>query len=115
MTGDRDPGLQALFDAAPRASANSEFVARVVADIDRQRHKTILGWLAAGVLLVPVIWWLTGPVVSTLNLATQLMPDSLIEIETNWLAQIVAPINSVTGAAGLLFLAGWLLYRKISS
>ena len=110
MTDDRDPGLQALFDAAPRASANSEFVARVMADIDRQRHKTILGWLAAAVLLVPVIWWLTGPVLTTLNLATQLMPDSLIEI-----AQIVAPINSVTGVAGLLFLAGWLFYRKIIS
>jgi hypothetical protein len=113
MTDDRDPGLQALFDAAPRASANSEFVARVMADIDRQRHKTILGGLAAAVLLVPVIWWFTGPVVTTLNLATQLMPDSLIEIETNWLAQIVAPINSVTGVAGLLFLAGWMFYRKI--
>jgi len=115
MTDARDPGLQALFDAAPHASANSEFVAQVMADFDRQRHKIILGWIAAAVLLVPVIWWLTGPVVTTLNLATQLMPDSLIEIETNWLAQIVAPINSVAGVAGLLFLAGWMLYRKIFS
>ena len=115
MTDDRDPGLQALFDAAPRTSANSEFVAQVMADFDRQRHKTILGWIAAAVLLVPLIWWFTGPVVTTLNLAMQLMPDSLIEIETNWLAQIVAPINSVAGVAGLLFLAGWMLYRKIFS
>jgi hypothetical protein len=115
MTDDRDPGLQALFDAAPRASANSEFVSCVMADIDRQRHKTILGWIAAAVLLVPVIWWITGPVVTTLNLAAQLMPDSLIEIETNWLSQLLAPVNSVAGIAGFLFLAGWYFYRKIFS
>ena len=60
MTNDRDPVLQALFDAAPRASANTEFVARVMADIDKQRQKTIFGWVAAAVLLVPVIWWFSA-------------------------------------------------------
>lgn len=113
MKDDRDPGLQALFDAAPRASESGAFVARVVADIDRQRQRTILGWVAGAVLLVPVIWWFTGPVVATLDLATQLMPASLVDIETDWLAQLLAPINSVAGVAGLLFLAGWMFFRKI--
>jgi len=113
MTGDRDPGLQALFDAAPRASANHDFVARVMADIDRKRHRTIFGWAAAAVLLVPAVWWLSGPIVTMMNLVTQLMPDTLIEVESGLLAQLVAPINSVAGIGGLLFLAGWMFYRKI--
>jgi hypothetical protein len=48
-----------------------------------------------------------------MSLAAQLMPDSLVDIEADWLAQIVAPINSVTGIAGLIFLAVWWFYRKI--
>ena len=113
MTDDRDPMLQALFDAAPRASADSQFVARIMADIDRQRRKTILGWVAAAILLVPVAWWISGPVVMTLNLASQLMPNSLVEFESDLITQLLAPINSVTGVAGLLFLAGWWFYRKV--
>ena len=113
MSDNRDPGLQALFDAAPRASANSEFSARVMADIDKQRHKTILGWAAAASLLLPVIWWFTGPVVATLNFAAQLMPDSIVDFESDLMGQIFAPVNSVAGVAGLLFLAGWIFYRKV--
>jgi len=33
MTNDRDPGLQALFDAAPVATANHAFVEQVMADL----------------------------------------------------------------------------------
>ena len=113
MTDDRDPMLQALFDAAPRVSADSQFLAHVMADIDRQRRKTIAGWVAAAVLLVPVVWWISGPIVATLNLASQLMPNSLVEFESDLIAQVLAPINSITGVAGLLFLAGWWFYRKV--
>jgi hypothetical protein len=113
MTDDRDPGLQALFDAAPRASANHEFVARVMADIDRKRHRTIIGWAAAAMLLVPAIWWLSSPIVTMMNLVTRLMPTTLIEVESDLLAQLVAPVNSVAGVGGLLFLAAWMFYRKI--
>ena len=112
MTDDRDPGLQALFDAAPRAAASREFVDRAMAGIDSQRHRIVFGWVAAAALALPVIWWLSGPVVTTLNLAARLMPQSLVEVEADWLGQVIAPVNSVTGVAGLLFLAVWLFYRK---
>jgi hypothetical protein len=113
MTNDRDPRLQALFDAAPRASADSQFVAQAMANIDRERRKTIIGWLAAAILFVPVVWWLSEPVVSTLNFASQLMPKSIVEFETDFVAQAMAPINSVMGVAGLLFLGAWMFYRKV--
>ena len=113
MTDQRDPGLQALFDAAPAAPASDAFVRQVMADIDRLRRRTVVGWILAGVLLAPVAWWLTRPVISAFYLAAKLMPDSLFTIETAWLEQLLAPVNSVTGVAGLLFLAGWLFFRKI--
>ena len=113
MTNDRDPVLQALFDAAPQAPRSYAFVEQVMADIDRQRRRTIAGWIVAAILLVPFAWWLSGPVVSTLNVATQLMPESLITIESGLLEQVLAPINSVAGAAGLLFFGVWWFYRKV--
>ena len=115
MTDDKDPALQALFDAAPTAAPSYAFVEQVMSDIDRQRRKTVAGWVLAAVLMVPVAWWLSGPVVSTLSLAAQLMPDSLITFENDMLEKVMAPVNSVTGVAGLLFLLVWKVYRKLFS
>jgi len=114
MTDDRDPGLQALFDAAPVASASDAFVRQVMADIDRVRRRTLFGWALAGLVLLPITWWLSGPVTSAVALVGKLMPDTLISIDDVWLEQLFAPVNSVTGVVGLLFLVGWVFYRKIS-
>ena len=115
MTDERDPGLQALFDVAPRAADNDAFVARVMADIEGMRRKTVAGWAVAGIVLAPVAWWLSTPVISAVNLATRLMPESLVTIESAWMEQLFAPINSVAGAAGIIFLGVWWFYRKIFS
>ena len=115
MTDDRNPGLQALFDAARPTETDKAFVERVMAEIEKGRRRTVFGWIAAGVLLAPVAWWLTGPVMDIVRLATQLMPDSLIEVETTWLAQLAAPINSVGFIAGMVFLVAWRFFWKLRS
>lgn len=114
MTDDRIPGLQALFDAARPADANSAFVERVMAEIEKDRRRTVFGWLIAGLLLVPVAWWLTGPVMNIFGLVAQLMPDTLIEVEpTSMLAQVTAPINSVGFIVGMVFLVAWRFFWKL--
>ena len=113
MTEDRIPGLQALFDAARPVNANSEFVAQVMADIEKDRRRTVVGWIAAGLLLAPVAWWLAGPITRIFGVAAQLMPDTLIEVETAWLAQLTAPINSVAFVVGMVFLVAWRLFWKL--
>ena len=115
MTDDRNHGLKALFDAARPADASSALVERVMAEIEKDRRRTVMGWALAALLLAPVAWWLTGPVIGVMNLAAGLLPDSLIEVETAWLAQLVAPINSVTGIAGLAFLIAFRLFWKLRS
>ena len=115
MTDARDPGLQAMFDRARGDTANEAFVARVMADVEKGQSRTVISWVVAGLLLAPVAWWLSTPLLSAVDLATQLLPDTLIEVEEQWLAQLFAPVNSVAGIAGLSFLVVWALYRKISS
>ena len=113
MTDDRNPGLQALFDAARPADVNHAFVERVMADIAKDRRRTVFGWVVAGVLLVPVAWWLTGPLVTLFGLVDQLLPDSLVEVETAWLATFTAPINSVGFVVGMVFLLAWRFFWKL--
>ncbi len=115
MKDARDHGLQAMFDAARTDTADEAFVARVMADVEKGHWRTIIGWIVAGVLLAPVAWWLSTPVLGAVGLATQLLPDTLITVEEGFLAQLLAPVNSVAGAVGLVFLGVWAAYRKILS
>ena len=84
-----------------------------MADVEKGQRRTVISWVFAGLLLAPVAWWLSTPLLSVIDLASQLMPDSLIAVEEQWLAQILAPVNGVSGIVGLTFLAGWWFYRKI--
>ncbi|NOR35922.1 MAG: hypothetical protein GQ577_04160 [Woeseiaceae bacterium] len=115
MTDARDPGLQAMFDTAREDTADEAFVARVMADVEKGQRRTVISWVFAGLLLAPVAWWLSTPLLGAVDLATQLLPDTLVAVEGQWLAQLFAPVNSVAGIAGLSFLVAWALYRKISS
>lgn len=113
MTDDRNPGLQALFDAARQAQEDSAFVARVSTAIEKDRRRTLFGWIAAALLLAPVAWWLIGPLMKIVSLVSQLLPDSLVEVESTWLAALTAPINSVGFVVGAVFLLAWWFARKI--
>jgi hypothetical protein len=115
MTNERDQNLEALFDAAPQATESGEFVARVMNDVDKQRRGTVTAWVVAAMLALPLLYWISGPVISAVNLANRLMPEQLVNVEASWLAQLFSPLNSVAAATGLVFLGAWWLYRKIFS
>ncbi len=115
MTDERDPGIQALFDSASRVGEDDAFIARAMAEIDGTRHRTVIGWIIFGVIMAPVAWWLSEPIMSTFDLAAQLLPDRLVAVEHDWAAQLLAPVNSVAGIMGLAFLGAWMAFRKISS
>jgi hypothetical protein len=113
MTDAPDNRLQAIFDAARADTADEAFVAQVMADIDKVQQRTVIGWVVGGLLLAPVAWWLSTPLLGAIDLATQLLPDTLIAVEGEWMAQLLAPVNGISGIVGLTFLAGWWFYRKI--
>lgn len=113
MTRDRDPALRALFVRAARINREEVFIAQVMAQVDRLRRKASIGWLVAGLLLVAIAAWLSRPVIDATVLLTQFLPVSLVDVENQLLAQLLAPLNSVAGAIGLLFLLLCLAYRKL--
>lgn len=115
MTDERDAGIQALFDSASRVGEDDAFIARAMAEIDGTRRRTVIGWIIFGVIMAPVAWWLSEPIMSTIDLAAQLLPDRLVTLERAWVAQFLAPVNSAGGVVGILFLAGWAFYRKLFS
>lgn len=113
MTHDQDPALKALFIKAARINREEAFIDQVMTQVDRLRRKASIGWLVAGLLLVALAWWLSRPVIDATALLTQLLPVSLVELENQLLAQLLAPLNSIAGAIALLFLLLCFAYKKL--
>lgn len=115
MTTDRDPALQSLFATAQQEMAGEAFTAQVMSRIDKLRRRTLIAWTGGGMVSVIVAWLLTGPVVNAVNIGSRFLPESLIELDNQVLADVLAPINSVAilVAVGILGLRA--IYRKIFS
>ena len=95
MNNDYDPRLQTLFNQAQQVFDQDAFTRVVLERIDRERHRTLLVWSAFGLAGIVVLALLAKPLFTALAMATQLLPMSLIDIETEWLRQLASPINSV--------------------
>lgn len=101
MNNDYDPRLQALFAKVQQAFDHDAFTRAVLEHIDRERRRAMLAWSAFGLVGVIVLALLAKPVFAALTMATQLLPVSLVDIETVWLRQLVSPINSVAAVIAL--------------
>lgn len=101
MNNDYDPQLQALFAQAKQTFDRDTFTRDVLGRIDRERRRTLLTWSVFGIAALAVVALLAEPVFAAFAMATQLLPVSLVEIETEWLRQLVSPINSVAALIAL--------------
>ena len=108
-----DPRLQALFAKAEQAFDGEAFVRDVMARIDRGRHRLLLAWAGVSILAIGGLSLLAPPVIEAIAMASSLLPVSLVEIETEWLQQLLAPINSVAAAIALGALGIRKFYRRI--
>jgi len=113
MTADYDPKLQALFARAELEFDRESFTRDIMREIDRQRRQTVLVWSGIGILAVVVFAFLASPVMAALGMATQLLPNSLVNIETEWLGLLLSPINSVAATIALGFLGVRRFFRNI--
>ena len=64
-------------------------------------------------MVAVVGWFVAAPVQDAVNLLTQILPESLVEVEDEFLAQLLSPVNSVAVPIGLGFLLLRSLYKKI--
>lgn len=115
MTADRDPMLQGLFDIARRDPAGEQFVARIMSDINRRRRWTMFARLFIGVVLLVGAWLVAVPVQDAVNLMIQILPESLIELEHQRAARVLAPLNSIAGLVAVGVLGLGLALRKLLS
>lgn len=115
MTTDRDPILQSLFTIAKQDCLEDEFTDRVISRIDKLRRRALIGWVAAGLVSAGFALALTEPLLYTVNLATQVLPRSLLELDNSIAAQLVAPVNSIAGIVALCLLGLRMAYKKIFS
>jgi hypothetical protein len=115
MTDARDPRLEALFHAAREELSGEAFAAEVMARVGRSRRRALAGWVAVAVVLFAAAWLVSGPLTNAVHLLTQLLPQSLVEIEAGnqLLAQLLAPINSIAGVVALGLFGLRLAYKKI--
>ena len=100
-----DPKLQALFTRATQEFDRDAFARAVMARIDAERRRTLLFWSGLGLAAALILALLASPVFTAIEMATQLLPKSLVEIEAGWLQQLLSPINSIAAAIAVGALA----------
>lgn len=110
---DQDQNLVTLFAQAKQQFDNDAFVDGVMSQIDRERRRTLLVWVVLSLFIVTCIAAFATPVIAAVNMATQLLPVSLIEIQTDWVRQLVSPINSVAAALALILFVIMKFFRRV--
>jgi hypothetical protein len=113
MTTERDPLLESFFDAADTAPDNDEFTDSVVRQMKKRRHRVLLGRVAVLALLVLLEILLESPLKTSLGIAAEVLGRSLVDVDGEWLAFLLAPVNSIAGIVGVTLLALNLLYRRL--
>jgi hypothetical protein len=113
MNTGHDPKLMALFEEAETKFDDAAFAEDIMRIIDGQRRKTMLVWSAAMLAGIACLSLVASPVVTALGMATELLPTSLVNIESDWLQKLLAPINSIAAALALGILAIRKFIRRI--
>ena len=113
MTDSRDPLLEGLFDAAGQEAHDDQFDDQVMQRVDSLRRRVVIGWTIVGLILVTIGWLFSAPLQGTVNLMTELLPTSLIDVREDWIGQLIAPVNTVAAIVAVGFFSVRLLYKKI--
>jgi len=113
MNTDRDPNLMALFAEAESELSDAAFAEDVTHKIDGERRKTLLVWAVFTIAALACAALVATPLVTALGMATELLPTSLVSIETDWLQKLLAPVNSFAAMLALGFLAVRKFYRRL--
>jgi hypothetical protein len=113
MNDERDPLLESLFSQAENELVEDKFTVRVMAGVKKRRRNVLIGRLAIVAALVALELLLSAPLQNTAGAITQVLDVSLIEVESEWLSLVFAPLNSIAGLLGMLLLGMQFLYRRM--
>jgi hypothetical protein len=113
MGDERDPLLESLFAQAKFELNENDFGERVMASVEKRRRNVLIGRIGLIALLVAFDFLLSAPLQNSVGAVAEALSTSLLDISNEWLAVIVAPLNSIAGVIGMLLLGLHTLYRRI--
>ena len=113
MSDERDPFLESLFAEARSEPKQDDFGKRVMASVARRRRNVLAGRIGFVLVLAAFELLFSAPLQNSIGAVTQALSTSLLEISNEWLALLVAPLNSVAGILGILLVGLHLVYRRM--
>ncbi|HIG42833.1 MAG: hypothetical protein ABGY96_20940 [bacterium] len=118
MTNDRDlenqQWLQTLFTKAQQELDGETFTMQVVQQMRIRSYRVYLG-LACAVLMVATGLWILAIPLEVVQLITQLLTTSLVDLGDTWIAWLLSPINNIASLTILCVKAFRVARRKIST
>ena len=115
MTIERDPAILELFNVAEEDLTGEKFVALTMSRVDHLRRRSLAGWILVGLVLLAVGWLLAAPIQGAIQLLTQSLSISLVDLGDRWIARMISPATSVAGVVAFILLGLLAAYRKIFS
>ena len=113
MKDERDPALESLFVQAERELIDEQFTARVMTGIDRRRRTVLIGRLSVIGLLIAFELLLNAPIQNSVGTLTGTLGSGFLQLENEWVAYALGPINSIAGLIGMTLLGLNFLFRKV--
>lgn len=113
MNEERDPILESLFVQADRELIDEKFTARVMAGIDRRRRTMLIGRLSVIGLLIVLELLLNAPIQNSVGTVAGVLGSGLFQLDNEWAAYALGPLNSIAGLIGLTLLGLNFLFRKV--
>ena len=116
MTNDRDldnqEWLQTLFTQAQQELDGETFTAQVMQQMRIRSYRVYLGLACAGLMAATGLWILAIPL-ELVQLITQLLTTTLIDLGDTWIAWLLSPINNIASLTIVSVKAFRIARRKV--
>ena len=113
MNDERDPVLESLFVQAEQDLVDDGYTAQVMTRVAKRHRNVTIGRLVIVLVIVIFEFLLSAPLQDSVGVLTEALSTTLVELENEWVALALAPLNSIAGLIGMTFLGVLVLYRRM--
>jgi len=115
MSDNRDPNLQTLFTRTSSELDGEAFTASVMAQTHSHKYRLLAVGIAAALLIAACMWFFTLPMLEFVQLVTQVLTTTLVDLGDGWLGWILTPVNNIASLSVLSVKAIRVAWKKIVS
>ena len=114
MSDTRDGNLERIIVHADQDLVDERFVAAVMAEADRLHRRRIVMMSAAGAAVLIATVLVASRLTARMAIFTSFIAQPITTAHSDMMATILAPVNSLAGALGLVGLGLWVVSRLLS-